>query len=127
MAYSELNLNPEYTAYSNQISTKIKRVVTFNSIGISNSDTKLLNQYHIKNPNIINNYYVCCDIARWASKDLGFNYPGKSIELILKHNGSNESGGHAIPLSLDAILEYNTEYALVIAETGWSIEDEYDL
>ena len=104
MAYLELNSNPEYSTYSNQMSAKIKRVVTFNSIGISNSDTKLINQYDMMNPDIIRNYYACCDIARWASNDLGFSYPGTSIELILKHNESNENGEHAIPFTLEVVV-----------------------
>ena len=104
MSYLELSSNSEYTAYSNQISAKIKRVVTFNSIGVSNSDTKLLNQYHIKNPDKILNYYACCDIARWASYDLGFSYPGGNFELILK-NKEHKSGGHATPFSLNVVVD----------------------
>ncbi|GHU79775.1 hypothetical protein AGMMS49992_32160 [Clostridia bacterium] len=57
---------------------RLKSIVTFNTIGISNADMQLVARATDKNTHTnITDYYFCCDIARWYGYNAGYNFPGQ--------------------------------------------------
>ena len=92
----------------------INKVVTFNSIGVSQYSETAINQL-LRSPNNITeikNYYVCCDIARWAGEDSGFRFPGKSFKieeiheiLGVKSSGDGSFYEHANEFSVDEVKQ----------------------
>ena len=68
--------------------TKVKRVVTFNSVGLAQNHGRRID-YLWRNRNqatVIKNYVVCCDVARWFGHERSFSFPGDTYLINQPHS-----------------------------------------
>lgn len=91
---------------------KLKRVVTYNTIGISKEDMNHYETANTKNQwtNVVD-YYICCDVARWFGYNSGFFFPGEHVVICEYHDEIGIKEGdyqslykHAYSDDLDKVL-----------------------